>query len=293
MSLPQGIHDIPAELYHADPCVSSSLSNSVARILMGHSPRHAWLAHPRLNPKYCPSEDSRFDLGTAAHALLLEGSSAKVCVIDADDWRAKAAREQRDRARNDGMTPILAKHNIALTQMVSEAHEFIDKTELAGIFSRGKSEQTIIWQEDGGVWCRSRLDLLADDHSLILDYKTAANAEPAHFSDRVIRQMGYAFQGGFYRRGLMAVDAGCDPEFFILAQDIEAPYCCSLHRLSDARKELADFDVQRAIDLWRKCMKSNDWPAYSTQTHISEPTEWEVSVAEMNGFEGLYEETMR
>ncbi len=279
-----GIHTISADLYHQDPCAAPSLSNSVAKILIDQSPRHAWIAHPRLNPRHQSGEDSRFDLGTAAHALLLEGSNAKIAVIDADDWRTKAAKEQRDEARENGLTPILAKHNRALNDMVGEAQSFLAKTELSGLYDKAKSEQTVIWQDDGGAWCRARLDRLADDHTWIFDYKTSTNAEPGYFSDRVIRQMGYTFQGGFYRRGLMAVDSDCDPEFFVLAQDIEPPYCCSLHALSPARKELASFEVQRAIDLWRECLDKNHWPGYSTQTHWSEPSAWEIADAEMRGF---------
>ncbi|WP_242401117.1 hypothetical protein [Acetobacter okinawensis] len=46
-----GIYDLPEAQYHADPCPTPSLSNSVARILLDESPMHAHFSHPRLNPE--------------------------------------------------------------------------------------------------------------------------------------------------------------------------------------------------------------------------------------------------
>jgi hypothetical protein len=50
-------------------------------------------AHPKLNPQLERREDEKFDIGTAAHAIILEGFAA-VEVIDAPDWRTKAAQKR-------------------------------------------------------------------------------------------------------------------------------------------------------------------------------------------------------
>src|SRR3990167_1335678 len=195
-----GIHTISAEVYHADPCDESSLSSSVAKVLLNQSPRHAWMQHPKLNPDYRPEENSRFDLGSAAHALLLEGNQAKIAIIEADDWRTKKAKEERDEARANGLLPILVKHDFALKAMVKAANEFIETTELKGIFENGKPEQTVIWQE-GDIWCRARPDWLTNDNKIILDYKTTDSAAPEVFI-RQIPRMGYDLQSEFYDRGI-------------------------------------------------------------------------------------------
>jgi hypothetical protein len=101
-----GIHAIPAGRYHADPCSKPSLSASIAKILCEESPLHAWHRHPRLNPDFERVESATFDVGTAAHAMLLEGTD--VCIaVDAPDWRTKAAKEQRDAIRQIGRIPLL------------------------------------------------------------------------------------------------------------------------------------------------------------------------------------------
>lgn len=156
MSLIQGIHQISAETYHADPCVQPSLSNSLMTVLLKQTPRHAWLRHPRLNPAYeAEVGGGAFDIGTAAHAMLLEGENIAT-VIDAEDWRTKAAQEARDKAYLAGKIPLLSRQHAAVQEMLHAALAYIDSTSLKGILGRGKAEQTLIWRS-ANVWCRARL----------------------------------------------------------------------------------------------------------------------------------------
>lgn len=276
-----GIYQIDEETYHADPCSEPSLSNSIACTLLTQSPKHAWLKHPRLNTSHKPDESARFDIGTAAHALLLEGSAAKICVVEADDWRTKAAKEQRDMARASGMTPILAKNNYALNSMVNAAKEYIATSELRGVFDQGKPEQTLIWKDDG-IWCRSRLDWLSDDRKIILDYKTCESAEPEAFI-RHISRMQYDLQAAFYLRGLARQNEFTSlTKFVFLAQEIEAPYACSLIGLSNHLLDIAASKVDRAISLWKECLTTNKWPAYPTRICYAEPTAWQMAEHERN-----------
>src|SRR3990167_1259095 len=92
-----GIVDgLPIADYIKDPAPQPSLSASLAHVLLTRSPKHAWLAHPRLNPAWEPDEsEARQDIGTIVHALLLEGDASRVVVIEAEDYRTKAAKEAR------------------------------------------------------------------------------------------------------------------------------------------------------------------------------------------------------
>lgn len=263
-----------ADAYHADAGSNPpSLNSGIAKILLEQSPMHAWLAHPRLNPNYRAEEDSRFDLGSAAHALLLEGAQAKIAVIEADDWRKKETKEKRDEARKNGLFPILAKHNRALVEMVDVARKYVAASELAGIFEAGKPEVAIRWQE-GDTHLRGKLDWLTDDASIILDYKTCANAHPEAFA-RQIASMSYDVQAAFYTRGIDATRQK-RPVFVFLAQEIEPPYACSLVGMSEAFIEIANAKVTRAIELWRDCLSRNHWPAYGGRIAYAEPPMWAI-----------------
>src|SRR5262249_25182670 len=152
-----GIYSMPLEKYVNDPCPKPSLNSGTAYTLLNQSPAHAYVQHPRLNPSYEGEESSRLDLGTIAHAILLEGDNSRITVIAADNWRTKVAQEARDNARAQGKLPILLKDMDSVTAMVSVAAKAIANSQIADDWRDGVSEQTLIWEENG-VWFRSRPD---------------------------------------------------------------------------------------------------------------------------------------
>ena len=277
-----GIHTIPAALYHADPTDAPSLSNSIIKTLLTKSPHHAWLKHPRLNPQYQATEDSKFDLGSAAHSMLLEGID-KVQVIDADDWRTKEAKASRDRARSSGLIPMLHHQYSEALMMVKVAQDYVARSMLGNIFMDGKPEQTLVWQEfnadngryDAGIWCRGRIDWLTTDHSIILDYKTTAIANPGQWMRRSMTSLGYDTQSAFYKRGMKAIGRVV-PDFVFLVQEDTAPYSCYLVRAAPTMQESGDRKVQEAIDKWSECLATNTWPGYPETIHEADAPAWET-----------------
>jgi hypothetical protein len=91
-------------------------------VLLDKSPRHAALRHPRLNPSWEPYEDTKFNIGNAAHKLLI-GRGKELVIVEADDWRTKAAKEAREIAREEGKTPILRRKLDEVERMVQAALE--------------------------------------------------------------------------------------------------------------------------------------------------------------------------
>lgn len=274
-----GIYDLPADRYHADPCPTPSLSSSIAKILLDQSPQHAWHAHPRLNPAFEREHDTKFDIGTAAHQLLLERRHDGIVIVNADDWRTKAAKEAREAAWANGQTPMLAYQYDKANLMVAAAQQFVATTELSGIFELGVAEQTVIWQE-GDIWCRCRPDLRwlhGVGLHIVLDYKTTECAEQETFI-RQIGRMRYHIQAEFYTRGVKTVTES-EPVFVFLAQETSAPYACSLVGLSNAYRAIGQQKVERAIGLWKHCLSTQDWPSYSTRIAYAEPPAWDLATA--------------
>ncbi len=270
-----GLYTIPADEYHADPCPAPSLSSSIGRILISESPLHAWTAHPRLNPAYAHEEKEAFDLGSAAHALLLEGAD-RMIVIDADSYRTKAAQEARDAARERGAHPVLATKYRDVQAMVQRAHEAIARCpDLSGItLADGEAEKVAIWQE-GDAWMRARFDWIAHDRRLVLDYKTtAASASPEQWP-RTMAGMGGEFQGAFYHLANERTGGPEGAKFVFVVQETTPPYACSLQGLSPAYLELGYSKVREAITTWQRCMASGIWPAYTPRICWMEPPAWE------------------
>lgn len=266
-----GILEMPAGAYHADPCERPSLSASIARILCTNSPAHARAAHPKLNPAFERQDEQHFDIGTVAHALLLEGEAA-IEVVDASDWRTNAAKEARDQARADGRTPLLEKHWTQVQAMVAATHNQLDYVDATPpMFSEGRAEQTLIWQESNGVVCRSRLDWLHHDYSAVDDFKTTSrSANPEQWS-RSLFSFGGDVQAAFYLRGLRAV-TGRDAAFRFCVQETFAPYALAVFQLGPDALTLAEAKVEYAIAKWAQCLQDDAWPAYPTEVcHVSMP----------------------
>lgn len=270
---------MPAAQYHADPCEQPSLSASMAKILLAESPYKAWYSHSRLNPDYRDDRDPKFDYGTAAHAMLLEDDSSNLIIVNADDWRTKAAREAREAANSAGKTAILERHLTAVKRMVEVAHEFIAKSEIADYWPKAESELTSIWL-DGGVWKRSRLDRITHDRSVVMDYKSTTDASPDGFS-RQIPRMSYHIQEAFHSDSVEA-HGHKRPKFVFLAQAVEPPHECSLHGCDPAMQEIAQAQVARATAIWRECLQTKKWPSYGGRIHWSVPTAYMMQDHEMH-----------
>lgn len=274
MTLKAGIHEIDAAAYHADPCPRPSLSRTVAHLICSRSPLHAWTAHPRLNKNYQSTESEAFDIGTCAHALLLEGE-AGVVIIEADDWRTKDAKDARDQARFAGLQPLLAKQWNAVQAMVDSAREQVAGLEvMPSPFADGKHEQTLVWEDSYGVYCRARIDWLRDDYSCIDDYKTTSRTANPEAWSRSLFSMGYDVQAAFYRRGLARL-TGHVAEFRFVIQETYPPYALSVVSLTPHALDLAIAKVDYAVRQWSECLNGKRWPGYPSRVCFAEVPSFE------------------
>lgn len=266
--------DLSADRYHADQVADRpTLSASIAHILCTSSPKHAWTAHPKLNPAYRRDEQEHFDIGTVAHAMLLEGDASCVEVLDFDDWRKQAAQDAREVVRASGRIPLLAKHWDAVAAMVAAARDQLAALDVAPpLFTDGKPEQTLVWEERG-VACRARLDWLRDDRAAVDDYKTTGRtADPAAFS-RAMFDRGYDLQAAFYLRGLHAV-TGADAEFRFCVQETQPPYALSVVAPSPAAYALANDKIEYALAAWKRGLDTGEWPAYPVKVCYADVPTW-------------------
>lgn len=269
-----GVYEIDAAVYRADPCAAPSLSSSVAKVILDRSPRHGWLMHPRLNPAAEPRRSRSFDLGSVAHALVLQ-SGDKVQVIDADSYRTKAAQEQRDAAHAGGRVPVLVgEWEAACTMAAAARAQLARHQDASDAFLAGRPEQTLIWQE-GDVWCRARLDWLPAGGNVFYDYKsTAGSANPEHWGNRQLWDLGFDVQDAFYRRGIAAALGIDKPIFRFVVQENEPPYALSVIELTPAARDMADRKAEQAIGWWRWCMRTGKWPGYPARVAYVDPPPW-------------------
>lgn len=246
--------DVAEYAYHADQVADEpTISRSFIHTMIQRSPWHAWAQHPRLNPAYVtPDDEPKFDLGTAAHALFLEGRNA-VEVVEADSWRTNAAKEARDLARSHGRIPLLDRDWQAVQGMCDALRDQLPD----GYFQGGEAEKTIVWR-DRDVLCRARLDYIAEDR--IYDYKsTRASAAPSAWS-RSMFDHGYDLQACFYLRGSGA------SRFCFAVQETFEPYAVQTFELAPDALALANRKIDWALDTWKACREADRWPGYPSRT---------------------------
>jgi hypothetical protein len=255
--------------YHADQLgqeYGPSLSNSIAKVLLDKSPAHAYAQHPRLGGVRKDSTKT-FDAGKLAHKLIL-GKGAELLVVDAKDWKKKAAQTARKEARASGKIPALVGDYKTATKAAQVVRE---KLARLGIDLVGESELQVTWEErrpHGGVRCRGMLDHveLPGGRAVIYDLKTTRDSKPSAISNSVIRY-GYDTQRAAYTRALEQLYPGLGPAdvdfMFIFAETVE-PFAVTVGRLDDVLRERGEERWVRAVDIWDECLRFDAWPEYAS-----------------------------
>ena len=219
-----------------------------------------------------PDEASEaMDLGTVFHACLLTGES-NVVLIDAPDWRPKAARKQREAARANHQTPLLAHKWAEVQAMLAATRQWLEARPDPRPLVGGVAEQSLYFELDG-VACRATPDWRSGDHQRILEVKsTGVSAHPAAFGKSVWTN-GYAFANAFYRRAVKTV-YGVVEDYEWLVVETFPPYACSMVALDPESEAFADQQVDEALRLWTQCHQTDHWPGYRTQTAYLELPGW-------------------
>jgi hypothetical protein len=265
---------LDAEQYHAGIDDQPRLSASIAHIICSASPKHAWTAHPLLNPNYVRVESDKFDIGAAAHSILLEGED-NIYVVHEDSWRKNVAKEAREYARSIGKVPLLAAARDEVMAMVDAVREQLaSHSAEPPLFSDGKPEQTLLWEE-GGVLCKARLDWLRDDLATVDDFKsTSRSANPEAFRKNLY-STGAHVQAYTYIRAVEML-TGNIPRFRWVVAETTPPYAVSVCEPGADVLACGQSDFEYALGVWRSCLESGEWPSYpATVTRLEAPP-WEM-----------------
>ena len=268
-----GVYDIPEADYHADPVPGGSLSSSGARKLLPPS----CPARFRYEQDH-PVHKDVFDFGTAAHRMVL-GTGPEIVIVDADDWRTKAAKEAQAEARQAGKCPLL----IADWARVADMAQALRTHPLASALlcrEDVQTEQSLFWQDDdSGIWRRARLDAARRGGRLLIsDYKTARSAEPGQFA-RSAASYGYHQQAAWYLDAVAAV-LGEDAAFLFVVQEKEPPYLVTVCELDGPALEAGRARNRQAIERYRDCCEAGVWPGYSTDIELISLPPWAARTEE-------------
>lgn len=260
------ILDLDETEYHRHP----ALSSTGARQLLESPARFRYMQdHPQ------PPKDV-FDLGTAVHSKVL-GTGWGVTVLDHDDFRTKAAREERDAVRAAGSVPILRADYVNV-EAIAEA-VLTHPTGRLLLEQAGAAETSVFANDpDTGVDVRARFDFLPDlttGNPIAVDLKTTGkSASPDGFS-KSVANFGYDVQEGHYDDTLWLATGEQIP-FVFLVVETAAPHLVGVHQLDVVWRDMGKAKARRARDIFATCTESGEWPGYPAAVDLISPPQWAI-----------------
>lgn len=268
------VKDMPDAAYHG----RSELSSTEARLILqdGGPARYRWAKD---NPPLVEPSD-RFDVGKAAHALVL-GVGAEVVVLDFADYRSKAAQEARDEARAEDKAPLLRHQYVEVRAMADAV--LAHPTAKAILEQPGSPEASVFATDpDTGVACRARFDYLPEQgerRMVAADLKTTVSASVREF-ERSVASYQYETQRAWYldclawETGPMPVDLL--PELVFIAVEKTPPYLVAVHQLSAQWARMGVEKAKRAREIYAECAASGQWPGMPAEIQVLTAPTWAV-----------------
>ncbi len=257
--------DITEADYRADP-FGGSFTQSLAKVLLAHSPLHAReessLAEQREEDEEAEKYVKAQAIGNAVHKEIL-GRGKEIEVIDAKDFKKDVAKDARDAAHAAGRVPILAKHMVIADRMLGRARDQLRRHEDKDAFTAGSGEVMIAWQEDG-VWFRALVDWLSDDLRTVDDYKSSGMSMAEHVLGKRAETAGWHVQHAFIARGLDVLDpAGAGRRRHRnIAQEQFHPFALNVMHHDKYWLTMGRKKVDAAVAVWTAARKSNRWACY-------------------------------
>lgn len=253
--------DISNSEYHHDEALGSTSLKTLAT----RTP-----AHWKWESEY-PVHKDVYDIGTVAHSLILEDDASGVVIVDAADWRTKAAKDAREEARAEGKIAMLQKEYAPIIAM----RESVMRHPLAkAAFTGHRAEESVFWNE-GGLTLKCRPD--AWQPGALIDLKTVRSASPNDFG-KTAHEFGYHQSAAHYIDGVKAATGEDLPFHFVLVEKT-APYFVSVVELDIEAVNIGRQLNDRAKRIYRECADSGNWPGYPSGELVSLPM-WAIYQAE-------------
>ena len=270
----------------ADDGAPFLISKYVLSTFILQTPMHAWTASRHLNPEYVDVIRTDFDVGNAAHKMILENEAEKgyrVCAYKT--WQSNAAKAEREAAYEAGEIPLLPhqyENCIRIYEAARRQLPDMENSSTVGDGTAGHAEVSRQYQHDL-VLCRCRFDWYphanSKDGRHMHDLKTTkGSAAPDHWSRQNLFWRE-AIHAAFYRYvNFMATGDYRNPVFVVV--ETKPPYAMSVVEMPSEVLMQAEDMVMRGLEAYQAACLSGEWPGYGTGKHIAMPTAWQLAEAE-------------
>lgn len=244
--------DLSNEEYHARP----ELSNSGNNIIIDESPAH--FQEYRKNP---PAQTAAMATGTMVHSAILEPDKfldTHVAMPECDR-RTKAGKDFAEKfaIENAGKIVMRAEEYHQVFGMIGSvmAHK-----SAKAILQKNHNELSFFAELDG-VKVRCRPDILRDGR-LLADLKTTDDASFRAFQ-KSFANFNYHRQAAFYCDIVAQITGEKYDTFTIIAVEKKPPYAVQVFAIDEGSLDKGREEYQRGLAIYRECLLTNKWPAYS------------------------------
>ena len=254
------IHDLPFAEYLALDRLSSSGLKALAR-----SPAHLAYASTHHSPA-SPAQA----LGTHVHGLLLEPETYRAAIVPECDRRTKAGKE----TYASFLSESVGAHVVTQDQQakaIAMRDAVLAQPYAAALLAVGKPEVTALWETDG-VECKARFDWLPSGHQVLVDLKTASEADYDGFA-RAAGRYKYAYQASLYNMASKACGLGDRPMIFIVVEN-EAPFAVALYTLDEEAIYSATHRIERLLEQYAECRASGVFSGYPMEVQTLTLPRW-------------------
>lgn len=206
-------------------------------------------------------DTAAYKFGRAVHAAILTPSAYKrdFAVIPADiDRRTKAGKEEYElfMRAHEGQELLSAEDAETVKEIVAAFKRNKDAVKL---LSRTKREKPIFWTDDNGIKCKCRID--AYKAGMILDLKTAADAETGNFSREALRY-GYDVQAAHYLDAYQHTESAIRPEWYFIVIEKTEPYAINILKADIGFLDYGYIRRQELIEKLKACQDQKAYPDY-------------------------------
>lgn len=286
------VYGEPAEIYHQR--VLGVASNGALKLIDEKTPAHYkhWVTS-----EDDEEEKAQFAFGKAYHCAVLEpevfadtyaclpedapkdlrrfrdAARPSQATLDSIAWwdEFEAANEGRVFIDFDRRETLLAMSASQRAMRVDIANVTLTLAELIDACQKEVSGYYI--DEETGLLCKIRFDLLSEELRFGADLKTALDAGAEAFARTVARHR-YDQQQAHYNEGFRRITGHGLRSFMFMPIEKAAPYVPAAWTLGEAT-ETRGWDLrQRAIRKMHKCVTSDTWPGYASDARPINVPAW-------------------
>ena len=234
--------------YHSDPSIGSTTLkyglHSMAKL------------HAKLTGQIPEKRSTALDIGTSAHAAILEKDISGFMV--GPDVSSKASKKWKDFVKDNENKIVLLSEEYAQIKGMYDA--FFAHEMAAKVIKNGRAELSA-FTEILDVKYKARFDYIIEkeDSIRIVDYKTTRDANPESFS-KAIYNYRYDISAAHYIEVAQKVFGKPVSDYIWIAQEKEAPFEVCVYRADPDLLARANKKVWKLYEDIKNAFTSDRWP---------------------------------